>query len=72
MYDMMHLDFGLLRIREKGSSGGHNGVADIQRQLKSEKIPQLRIGIGKPAVLFPSPSHLVKTKSYNYSLEHQS
>lgn len=43
------MQFGLLRLREKGGSGGHNGVSHIHQQLKSEKVPQLRVGVGIPA-----------------------
>lgn len=39
------LDFGEMRMREKGSSGGHNGLKDIS-ELLGEGYPRLKIGIG--------------------------
>ena len=45
--DDMSLEPGRLRIRRAGSSGGHNGLADIIEKLGTEKINRLRIGIGQ-------------------------
>ena len=44
--DDINLDLGVLRIRQKGSSGGHNGVQDIIDCLGSDDFPRLRLGIG--------------------------
>lgn len=45
--DDVALPFGKVRIREKGSSGGHNGLKSIQAHLGTEAFPRLRIGVGK-------------------------
>lgn len=45
--DDINLDPGVIRLRQKGSAGGHNGVQDIVDVLKSENFPRLRIGIGR-------------------------
>lgn len=47
VYDDMDLDLGRLRIRLKGSAGGHNGMKSIIYQLQSDDFPRLRVGIGK-------------------------
>jgi len=45
--DDMALSPGRIRIRAKGSAGGHNGLADIIEKLGTEGIGRLRIGIGQ-------------------------
>ena len=44
--DDMALPFGALRIRKKGSDGGHNGLANIAECLGTEAYPRMRLGIG--------------------------
>ena len=44
--DEIQLPFGQLRLRKKGSDGGHNGLKSIQEQLQSTEYNRLRIGIG--------------------------
>lgn len=50
MYDDISLPVGQLRIREKGSAGGHNGMKSIIACLGTDVFPRIKIGIGeKPA-----------------------
>ena len=44
--DDLNLPFGTLRLRNGGSAGGHNGLANITEMLGSQNYPRLRIGIG--------------------------
>lgn len=44
--DDLNLDFGTIRMRGKGSDGGHNGLKNIQDVLQTTKYPKLRFGIG--------------------------
>tara|TARA_B100000989_G_C19527508_1_gene467719 strand:+ start:1740 stop:2297 length:558 start_codon:yes stop_codon:yes gene_type:complete len=46
IYDDLHLTLGVLKLRPKGSDGGHNGIADVHDKINSQAIPRLRIGIG--------------------------
>jgi PTH1 family peptidyl-tRNA hydrolase len=48
VYDDMDLPLGKMRIREKGSAGGHNGMRSIIANVGSESFPRLRVGIGRP------------------------
>ena len=44
--DDISLPFGILRLRKKGSDGGHNGLKDIQAVLGNSNYPRLRFGVG--------------------------
>ena len=46
--DDMSLPLGQLRLRRKGSSGGHNGLKSIEAALGHQEYPRLRLGIGEP------------------------
>ncbi|OPJ61081.1 aminoacyl-tRNA hydrolase [Clostridium oryzae] len=48
IYDDMSLQLGRLRIRPKGSSGGHNGIKSIIKCLGSDTFPRIKIGVGQP------------------------
>jgi len=47
IYDDLNLPLGRLRIREKGSAGGHHGLESILAAFNTEEILRLRIGIGE-------------------------
>lgn len=44
--DDLNIDFGKLRIKGKGSSGGHNGLKDIQEKFNTGTYPRFRFGVG--------------------------
>ncbi len=48
IYDDISLPTGSLRIRSKGSAGGHNGIKSVIYQLQSDNFPRIKIGVGAP------------------------
>ncbi|MBQ8606288.1 MAG: aminoacyl-tRNA hydrolase [Clostridia bacterium] len=56
IYDDVSLDAGKIRIRPKGSDGGHNGIWDIIKNLNSEQFLRIKIGVGKK----PHPEYDLK------------
>ena len=47
IYDDINLGVGQLRIREKGSAGGHNGIKNIIACLGTQVFPRIRVGVGE-------------------------
>jgi peptidyl-tRNA hydrolase, PTH1 family len=50
LYDELALPLGTIRIRERGSANGHNGVKSISGVLGTEEWLRIRIGVGKPTL----------------------
>jgi len=48
VYDDLHLPLGSLRIRRRGSAGGHKGMASIIEIMGTTELPRVRVGIGPP------------------------
>ncbi|MFT4542419.1 MAG: peptidyl-tRNA hydrolase [Planctomycetota bacterium] len=48
VYDDIDLDVGRLRIRPQGSAGGQRGMRDILEHLDTNRVPRIRVGIGRP------------------------
>ena len=44
--DDLNLDFGIIRTRQFGSDGGHNGLKSIIEKMGTDHIPRVRVGIG--------------------------
>jgi len=47
IYDDISLDVGKLRIRRKGTDGGHNGIKSIIYHLNNDQFPRIKVGCGK-------------------------
>jgi len=60
VYDDISLDLGKIRIRAKGSDGGHNGIKSIIKHASTDVFPRIKIGIG------PQPPFM---KSEDYVLQ---
>lgn len=48
IYDDISLEVGRLRIREKGSAGGHNGIKSIINHIGTDVFTRIKIGVGAP------------------------
>lgn len=48
VYDDISLGVGKMRIRPKGSAGGHNGIKSIIANLGSDTFPRVKVGVGQP------------------------
>lgn len=46
IYDDISLDVGQIRVRQKGSAGGHNGIKSIINHLGTEEFPRIKVGVG--------------------------
>jgi PTH1 family peptidyl-tRNA hydrolase len=58
IYDELDLPIGKVRLRAKGSAGGHNGLANIIHHIHTNQFPRLRVGIGRP------DNHRMETINY--------
>lgn len=58
IYDELDLPIGKVRLRAKGSAGGHNGLDNIIRHIHTNQFPRLRVGIGRPV------NHRMETINY--------
>ena len=48
IHDDMDLEVGKLRLRQKGSAGGHNGIKSLIHHLRTQEFKRVRVGIGHP------------------------
>jgi len=69
--DDFNLDFGQIRLRPKGSDGGHNGLASVIQQLGTEEFARLRMGIGYPPAQKDAVDYVLEefTKAENNRLD---
>ena len=58
IHDDLDLPIGKVRLRAKGSAGGHNGLDNIIRHVHTNQFPRLRVGIGRPV------NHRMETINY--------
>ena len=59
VYDDLDLPLGKLRVRAKGSPGGHNGIKSIVGKLGTDAFPRIRVGIGRPTGVEGAVSHVL-------------
>jgi PTH1 family peptidyl-tRNA hydrolase len=59
VYDDIDLPLGAVRVRMKGSAGGHNGVRSVIAALGTTEIRRVKVGIGRPAHKAAVPDHVL-------------
>ena len=60
VHDDMDIPAGTIRIRKKGSAGGHNGIKSLIAHIGSEKFIRVRIGIGRPLPVRTVINHVLE------------
>jgi PTH1 family peptidyl-tRNA hydrolase len=60
IYDDLDLPVGKLRLRTKGSAGGHNGIKSIIQNLGTQEYKRLRIGVGRPPSYMGIPDYVLQ------------
>lgn len=59
VYDDLDLALGKLRLRQKGSAGGHNGIKSIIAHLNTQTFNRIKVGIGRPKEKQTVVSHVL-------------
>lgn len=60
IYDDLDLPIGKIRLRQKGSAGGHNGIKSLIEHLGTKEFKRLRIGIGRPSDRTPIVNYVLQ------------
>ncbi len=60
VYDDIDLEPGVLRIRRRGSSGGHLGIESVIKHLGTEEFPRVRVGVGRPPQGMEAASYVLE------------
>ncbi|BDH59930.1 peptidyl-tRNA hydrolase [Lysinibacillus sp. PLM2] len=59
IYDDLDLDVGKLRLRQKGSAGGHNGIKSLIHHLGTQEFNRIRVGISRPPAGMKVPDYVL-------------
>ncbi|WP_313894755.1 aminoacyl-tRNA hydrolase [Psychrobacillus sp.] len=59
IYDDLDLQVGKLRLRQKGSAGGHNGIKSIIQHLGTQEFNRIRIGVDRPTNGMKVPDYVL-------------
>jgi len=69
VHDDLDLDFGTVRIRLKGGSGGHNGIHSLIVSLVTEQFCRVKVGIGRPPDSQEPAQYVLSTFKFEESRE---
>lgn len=59
IHDDVDLEFGKLRVKNKGGDGGHNGIKSIISSLSTDSFVRIKIGIGRPINSFQTADYVL-------------
>lgn len=59
IYDDLDLPVGQVRLKQRGSSGGHNGIKSIIQHLSTDEFYRIKIGIGRPETPQPTAKYVL-------------
>lgn len=59
IYDDLDLETGKLRLRQKGSAGGHNGIKSLIQHLGTQEFNRIRVGISRPPAGMKVPDYVL-------------
>lgn len=59
IYDDLDLETGKLRLRQKGSAGGHNGIKSLIQHLGTQNFNRIRVGIDRPPAGMKVPDYVL-------------
>jgi PTH1 family peptidyl-tRNA hydrolase len=60
LYDDLDLPQGEIRLRQKGSAGGHNGMKSIIKMLGTDQFKRIRIGVDRPSGVMSVPDYVLQ------------
>lgn len=60
VHDELDVDFGLVRLKQGGGEGGHNGLRSISQSLTTKDYLRVRVGIGRPPGRMDPASYVLK------------
>ncbi len=60
IYDDLDLTVGRLRLRQKGSAGGHNGIKSMIQHLGTQEFNRIRVGIDRPPAGMKVPDYVLQ------------
>jgi PTH1 family peptidyl-tRNA hydrolase len=60
VHDELDIDFGALKLKRGGGSGGHNGLKDISKALTTPDYVRVRVGIGRPPGRMDAAAYVLK------------
>lgn len=60
LYDDLDLPQGQVRLRQKGSAGGHNGMKSIIKMIGTSEFKRIRIGVGRPTQGMSVPDYVLQ------------